>query len=230
MTKIVESIRNAVTGELDHRTLEYGYNGELRLKTVRENGVLIADYAYDLNGNVVSSIVDATPTPQPEATSTATFDGSGTPTPTSTPTPTNTPTGTPTTTVSSTPTTSRTPFARGGRVVMNASYGADNCFQAAMVQDPTTLLVHAYTYTCAEDGSLASKTDQLTGFVTTYQYDKYGSLRHVGLRDGRTIDYHIDPANRRVGKTVCDGGTCTRTQSFLYEIYKPKVPGRKIKP
>jgi RHS repeat-associated protein len=72
------------------------------------------------------------------------------------------------------------------------------------------------TYTYTGNGELASKT---TGaFVTTYQYDVLGNLKHVTLSDGRQIDYIIDGTNRRIGKKV-DG---TLVQGFLYQdSFKP---------
>jgi len=38
--------------------------------------------------------------------------------------------------------------------------------------------------------------------VTNYSYDAQGNLRHVGLPDGRSIDYVIDSENRRVAKKI----------------------------
>jgi RHS repeat-associated protein len=59
-----------------------------------------------------------------------------------------------------------------------------------------------WTYTYTPSGNLQSKTDTSTGQVTTYSYDAQGSLRHVGLPDGRSIDYVVDPQDRRVAKKV----------------------------
>jgi RHS repeat-associated protein len=75
----------------------------------------------------------------------------------------------------------------------------------------------SFTYTA--NGELESKTE---GAATTiYQYDVVGNLRQVTLPDGgRTIDYVIDAANRRVGKKI-DG---TLVQGFLYQDkLKPAV-------
>lgn len=58
----------------------------------------------------------------------------------------------------------------------------------------------SYTYTA--NGDLQSKTDTSNGQVTNYTYDAMGNLRHVGLPDGRSIDYLIDSRNRRVGKKI----------------------------
>jgi RHS repeat-associated protein len=57
-----------------------------------------------------------------------------------------------------------------------------------------------YTYDAA--GNLQSKTDTGAGQVTTYSYDAQGNLRHVGLPDGRGVDYLVDSENRRVAKKV----------------------------
>jgi RHS repeat-associated protein len=58
----------------------------------------------------------------------------------------------------------------------------------------------SYTYTA--NGDLQSKTDTSNGQVTNYAYDAQGNLRHVGLPDGRSIDYVIDGENRRVAKKI----------------------------
>jgi len=59
-----------------------------------------------------------------------------------------------------------------------------------------------WVYTYDANGSLHTKTDTSTGQVTSYAYDAQGNLRHVGLPDGRSIDYVVDPQNRRVAKKV----------------------------
>jgi RHS repeat-associated protein len=69
----------------------------------------------------------------------------------------------------------------------------------------------SYTYTV--NGDLQSKTDTTTGQVTNYTYDAQGNLRHVGLPDGRSIDYVIDSENRRVAKKV--NGAAVR--KWIYE-------------
>jgi RHS repeat-associated protein len=58
----------------------------------------------------------------------------------------------------------------------------------------------SYTYTA--NGDLLTKTDTSNGQVTNYAYDAQGNLRHVGLPDGRSIDYVIDAENRRVAKKI----------------------------
>jgi len=49
--------------------------------------------------------------------------------------------------------------------------------------------------------------------VTTYEYDEFGNLRSVTLPGGPTIEYVIDPSNRRIGKMI--GGALV--QGFLYK-------------
>ena len=59
-----------------------------------------------------------------------------------------------------------------------------------------------WTYTYTPNGDLQTKTDTSNNQLTTYNYDAQGDLRHVGLPDGRSIDYQIDSENRRVGKRI----------------------------
>jgi RHS repeat-associated protein len=59
-----------------------------------------------------------------------------------------------------------------------------------------------WAYTYAANGDLQSKTDTSNGQVTSYSYDAQGNLRHVGLPDGRSIDYLVDSENRRVAKKI----------------------------
>ena len=66
-----------------------------------------------------------------------------------------------------------------------------------------------YTYTA--NGELLTKT--VGAQTTAYSYDVLGNLRQVNLPDGRTIDYVIDAANRRVGKKV----NGTLVQGLLYQ-------------
>ncbi len=86
--------------------------------------------------------------------------------------------------------------------------------RTATYDDQDRLLTYGtLTYTYTANGSLQSKTDTTTGQVTTYTYDGQGNLRHVGLPDGRAIDYVIDSENRRVGKKV--NGAVVR--NWIYE-------------
>jgi RHS repeat-associated protein len=81
--------------------------------------------------------------------------------------------------------------------------------QTATYDDQDRLLTYGnWTYSYDANGSLQSKTDASTGQVTTYAYDAQGNLRHVGLPDGRSVDYLIDAQNRRVAKKV--NGTVVR--------------------
>jgi RHS repeat-associated protein len=67
------------------------------------------------------------------------------------------------------------------------------------------------SYAYSPNGELASRT--VGTATTTYGYDVLGNLRRVVLPNGRTIDYVIDAANRRIGKKV-DGAL---VQAFLYQ-------------
>ncbi len=51
-------------------------------------------------------------------------------------------------------------------------------------------------------GHLASKLDTRTGERTFYHYDELGNLLGVDLSDGRSIQYLIDGADRRVAKLI----------------------------
>jgi RHS repeat-associated protein len=68
------------------------------------------------------------------------------------------------------------------------------------------------TFTYADNGELASKTDASSGEVTQFQYDVAGNLRHAELPDGTELDYLIDGMQRRIGKKV-DG---VLVQGFAY--------------
>ena len=75
--------------------------------------------------------------------------------------------------------------------------------QTATHDDQDHLLTYGrWTYTYTPNGYLQTKTDTSSGQVTTYAYDAQGNLRHVGLPDGRAIDYLVDSQNRRVAKKV----------------------------
>jgi RHS repeat-associated protein len=96
--------------------------------------------------------------------------------------------------------------ANGNRLSKTTTSGAESGTYDA--QD--RLLTYgrwAYTYTA--NGDLLTKTDTSNGQVTNYAYDAQGNLRHVGLPDGRSIDYVIDAENRRIGKKV-DGALVRR--------------------
>jgi RHS repeat-associated protein len=67
------------------------------------------------------------------------------------------------------------------------------------------------SYAYSPNGELASRT--VGTAATTYSYDVLGNLRRVVLPNGRTIDYVIDAANRRIGKKA-DGAL---VQAFLYQ-------------
>jgi YD repeat-containing protein len=100
--------------------------------------------------------------------------------------------------------------ANGNRTSVAKPSGTDSATYD--VQD-RLLTYGKWSYTYDANGSLQSKTDTSTGQVTTYAYDGQGNLRHVGLPDGRVIDYIIDSENRRVAKKI--NGAVVR--KWIYE-------------
>ncbi len=89
--------------------------------------------------------------------------------------------------------------ANGNRTSVTTASGT----QTATYDAQDRLLTYGnWSYTYTANGDLQSKTDTSNGQVTTYFYDAMGNLRHVGLPDGRSIDYLIDAQNRRVAKKV----------------------------
>src|SRR5690606_18096434 len=61
---------------------------------------------------------------------------------------------------------------------------------------------HQYTWNAF--GQLESMLDTATGEETVYEYDLFGNLLSVALPDGRTVEYDVDGAGRRVGRRVLD--------------------------
>jgi len=53
-------------------------------------------------------------------------------------------------------------------------------------------------------GQLESMTDSATNETTEYEYDLFGNLLSVSLPDGRTIEYDVDGAGRRIGRRELD--------------------------
>ena len=82
----------------------------------------------------------------------------------------------------------------GNRISENgsqiASYDSEDRLQ--------TYRNNSYSYNAA--GDLTAKTT--TAGTTGYSYDALGNLTQVKLPGGKTIDYLIDPADRRIGKKV----------------------------
>jgi RHS repeat-associated protein len=65
------------------------------------------------------------------------------------------------------------------------------------------LVTHGrFTLTHTDSGHLSTKLDTLTGESTYYYYDELGNLLGVDLADGRSIQYLVDGADRRVAKLV----------------------------
>jgi YD repeat-containing protein len=59
-----------------------------------------------------------------------------------------------------------------------------------------------WTYAYGASGELQSKTNELNGDVTSYEYDALGNLLGVWLPDGTAVEYLVDGIGRRVGKKV----------------------------
>jgi len=70
-----------------------------------------------------------------------------------------------------------------------------------------------YNFTYTRNGELETKVHVRTGDTTTFLYDEFSNLRHVGMPDGDQLEYVVDGKNRRVGKKV----NGVMTQAFLYE-------------
>jgi RHS repeat-associated protein len=82
----------------------------------------------------------------------------------------------------------------------------------ATYDDQDRLLSYAgSTYAYTANGELKSKT--AGAFITSYDCDVLGNLKHVTLPGGAIIDYVIDGKPRRIGKKV--GGTLVK--GFLYQ-------------
>jgi YD repeat-containing protein len=89
--------------------------------------------------------------------------------------------------------------ANGNRTSKTTASGT----QTAAYDAQDRLLTYGnWSYTYTANGDLQSKTDTSSGQVTSYTYDALGNLRHVGLPDGRSIDYLVDSQNRRVAKKI----------------------------
>jgi len=81
----------------------------------------------------------------------------------------------------------------------------------------------AKSYTWNNFGQLASVTDSATEETTAYEYDLYGNLLSVPLPDGRTIEYDVDGAGRRVGRRVLDSaGNELEFRGWIYrDLLRP---------
>jgi RHS repeat-associated protein len=65
------------------------------------------------------------------------------------------------------------------------------------------LVTHGrFVLTHTDSGHLASQLDTLTGESKSYRYDELGNLLGADLADGRSIQYLIDGADRRVAKLI----------------------------
>jgi RHS repeat-associated protein len=89
--------------------------------------------------------------------------------------------------------------------------GYDASFDASLSEadteyDEADKLLHYGTkaYSWNAFGQLSSMTDSANGETTAYEYDLFGNLLSVALPDGRTIEYEVDGAGRRVGRRELD--------------------------
>ncbi len=71
---------------------------------------------------------------------------------------------------------------------------------------------NTYQYNALEQ--LTQKTTP--GGTETYDYDVFGNLRSVSLTNGNTIEYLIDPQDRRIGKKV--NGAITQKLLYLGQL------------
>jgi len=112
-----------------------------------------------------------------------------------------------------------TTISVNSRQLLSVTVNGQNHATASVLVDPQGT-TRRYQYTYDPNGALEMKVEldefgQQIG-TTTYDYDLFGNLRHVGLPDGRAIHYLIDAANRRVGRVLTDGQG-THVQKFLYQ-------------
>ncbi len=140
-------IRKTELMEGESSVVDYSYDISGRLQTVTsDDGVEIARYVYDSNGNRTGG------------------------------------------------------FNRGQSIV--ASYDTQDRLNS----------YNEITYTYSANGELRTKVDSVTGNITQFSYDEFGSLTSVSLHDGTLIEYVIDARNRRIGKII-DG---VIQQGFLF--------------
>ncbi len=98
--------------------------------------------------------------------------------------------------------------ANSNRVTFSDFWGSGS----ATYDDQDRLLTYGATsFTYTANGELLTKVEGPE--TTTYGYDVFGNLRTVSLPTGVQIEYLIDAANRRVGKTV----NGVKVQGFLWE-------------
>src|SRR5690606_33319613 len=102
----------------------------------------------------------------------------------------------------------------GNRTSVELSWcqlGYDASFDASLSEADTEydeadklLTYGTKSYSWNAFGQLSSMTDSATGETTAYEYDLFGNLLSVALPDGRTIEYEVDGAGRRVGRRELD--------------------------
>ncbi|WP_437319781.1 DNRLRE domain-containing protein [Sorangium sp. So ce385] len=99
--------------------------------------------------------------------------------------------------------------ANGNRLGRTSSAGTEG----GTYDDQDRLLTYGTkTYATSPAGDRTSVTDTATGETTTFTYDAYGALRHVGLPDATSIDYLVDGEGHRIWKQR----NGVKVQGFLY--------------
>lgn len=88
--------------------------------------------------------------------------------------------------------------ANGNRT---ASTNSSGTFTATFDDQDRMMSYGGYTYTYGANGELALKVSSTMG-TTAYAYDALGNLLKVVLPSGDVVDYLVDAAGRRIGKTV----------------------------
>jgi RHS repeat-associated protein len=89
--------------------------------------------------------------------------------------------------------------ANGNRTIINSGGQATSASYDA--QD-RLISSGNFEYTYSSAGTLHTRTNVLSGDLTSYEYDAFGNLLSVELPDGRLIEYVVDGLGRRVGKKV----------------------------
>lgn len=111
-----------------------------------------------------------------------------------------------------------------------STLGYDASFDQSLSESDTEynaadqLLTYGDTeYTWNSVGQLQSKRNTVTGAETFYEYDLFGNLLSVVLPDGRTVEYEVDGAGRRVGRRMLsESGAELEYRGWIYrDLLRP---------
>ncbi|MEQ8280835.1 MAG: RHS repeat-associated core domain-containing protein [Deltaproteobacteria bacterium] len=92
---------------------------------------------------------------------------------------------------------------RNGALVRSYTYDVNGNRAGTVVDARDRLMQDAtYSYVYDEHGELISRTDLLSGAVTSFERDALGNLLAVHLPDATTIEYLVDAHDRRVARLV----------------------------